>query len=753
MKKEVPKIVFLIVVFFTTLLYASIAYADSDIKEMEKPSKNSTSNIYLISELYEYIGRILPKTTVQQFKSNFETADENIHIYKDNTLHEEVTSGYVATNMVVKFEGTEKIYTLSVVGDFDGNGMANQIELKQLINHIVFSGKYSIEGIQLISADINGDEKVNQIDLTVLINYIVYGRLSIGEIDRPENPLIEVVKGEKEGEGPYTSEVEFKITPKKSDNVNKITYMISGSNNVSETEIPEDGIIKLSEDGIYKITAYTYSKNGAKSSGATLVINKSTKEIADENIGLSMKINNKDGEEYRENTWTNQSVWIEVIKTKDEIANGVEVDVETTYTITGKTTIAIPSDRPIILKESGEYTISAQSVDSIGRKKTKKYKVKIDKDQPTNSTVEFAEETTGGYYNTIINGTIKHGKDILSGIKKVTYELQGSEIKEETEIEDEGKIVITEDGEIILVIRTYDIAGNITKSEQKILIDKTAPTDIILNSSNITGTSFDLEATATDELSGIKKYEFYIDEDLLKTDETSANSSNASAKAQESKTHKVKVLVTDIAGNVGETEIEVTNAKLENSEIARVEFVITDYLVSNEETNTDITKVQKIVSNTSSSSQSKYIQLSVDRDSEDYSNTITTNGLQGELEGIIKIVRKDGIEVTDFNFFPEELIMEFKYSSDINGTDSKHISHAEICGINMYPIIDEINSKVEEESMSVAIETLLQLEKNNYFKILEKKIQGTTSYTRLEISKLTLNGIDLPFDIVDKTKE
>ena len=179
MKKVGLKIVFLISIFILLLIGTNNSMATSmnvaSNKILNSQSQgvltiatdddsSITSKYYLVSELYSYIGRILPKTTIVQFKNNFNIAGEKIHIYKDNTLKDEIKSGYIGTNMVVKFDGLEKIYEVSVIGDFNGDGLLNQIEVQSLIKHIVFGGENELKGLLALSADVNKDNEVNQID-------------------------------------------------------------------------------------------------------------------------------------------------------------------------------------------------------------------------------------------------------------------------------------------------------------------------------------------------------------------------------------------------------------------------------------------------------------------------------------------------------------------------------------------------------------------------------------------------------------
>lgn len=96
-----------------------------------------TSDKYEIADLNSYITRVIPKTTVQEFKKGFNISEEKVHVYANNTSQIEIQDGILKTNMCVKFDEVDTKYTISVIGDINGDGLANQIEVQKLIWHVV----------------------------------------------------------------------------------------------------------------------------------------------------------------------------------------------------------------------------------------------------------------------------------------------------------------------------------------------------------------------------------------------------------------------------------------------------------------------------------------------------------------------------------------------------------------------------------------------------------------------------------------
>jgi len=879
-----------------------------------------TSEKYLISELYSYIGRILPRTTVEQFKMTFNIASENIHIYKDATLKQEIQEGYIATNMVVKFNGVEKEYTVVVVGDFDGDGNTNQIEIQHLIKHILQLKGHELTGIKLLCADINKDGNVNQIDLNLLINYVVFGRLNVGEIRMPKSPLIQVATGKLADNGWYTTNVKIRITEMETEDKEKTTYKIDGPIQVEETTIPENEDIELKEDGIYKITSYTYSKDGVRSlstskiikidktnsevstltmklnntegaiyitntwtnqnvyieakeiegskveyevEGATIIerteaepivisnegistvtlyttnnigneiakeytikidktapqapnveitegekkdeqsewytenvsfkidggednlsgveevsyeidgletkipdgtigvdaidgvktikcytydqagnksiakeitIKKWAKEIPDLNINLEMRLNNEEGEIYTTGRWTNQNVYIKAVTGVEQIDEQTPINIYTTYTVIGNTTVANPTTEATIIENEGQSTVIVNATDEIGRTKTKEFIVNIDKTLPENSTITVeGTKLDSEYYNTDVGVTVAYGEDNLSGIQQATYVLEGAQTQTETAIQNEGKIIISEDGTTKVIIKTYDIAGNVNQMEQIIKRDTQAPENITIAASEITGTSYKLTATAQDLVSGIQKYDFYVDGNRYATIETGEPQASIDVTKQTSGIHNAYVIVTDNAENSNQSSrINVETAKLEAKEIDYMDFVITRFNSENNIDELDIDSVQGIVSDTSLTDESKYIQLA-----------ITQNGTMSVIEGKMQIVRKDGVVVDNTAYFPEEMIIETAHYSNGSGSTWNHMSIAEILGTKIYD--GETNKTTPSKTVSIRVKDTIG--NANNFKVTEKKIEGVNTYTRFTIKNVRIGTEKLQFKI------
>ena len=115
---------------------------------------------------------------------NYDAKD--IKVCKDEAKTEEVTTGFIGSNMIITAGGID--YRASVVGDFDGDGKATQVELTNIIRHIVGLTGAELTGVRYESGDITGDGLVDQRDLTKLIRYITTGELDLGKKD--ENPPV-----------------------------------------------------------------------------------------------------------------------------------------------------------------------------------------------------------------------------------------------------------------------------------------------------------------------------------------------------------------------------------------------------------------------------------------------------------------------------------------------------------------------------------------------------------------------------------
>ena len=145
----------------------------NNIRELE-------SNKYIIDNENNVIYRVIPETDVETFKNNF-SIPEDIKVFEDEKCETEVVNKYIGTGMVLRNETDNEIYKISVIGDFNTDGKITQIELTNLIRHVVGLKEYQLSSYVLKSADINNDNIVNHIDITLLIRYNVYGELDIEE--------------------------------------------------------------------------------------------------------------------------------------------------------------------------------------------------------------------------------------------------------------------------------------------------------------------------------------------------------------------------------------------------------------------------------------------------------------------------------------------------------------------------------------------------------------------------------------------
>ena len=148
---------------------------------ISKANETIASKYYEVNKEKNIISRIEPETTIEILKqklSNEEVQESGINIYKDN---KEIKTGYTGTGMILKYKDEQ--YKLSVVGDFDGDGKATQVELTNIIRHIVGLEGSKLEGIYYTSGDLTGDGLVDQRDITKYIKYIVYGQLDLEKED------------------------------------------------------------------------------------------------------------------------------------------------------------------------------------------------------------------------------------------------------------------------------------------------------------------------------------------------------------------------------------------------------------------------------------------------------------------------------------------------------------------------------------------------------------------------------------------
>lgn len=185
--------------------------------------------------------------------------------------------------------------------------------------------------------------------------------------------------------------------------------------------------------------------------------------------------------------------------------------------------------------------------------------IKYDSIEPeiTNLTLE----ATYGSNNWITSiGNIKiQAKDsvgILNGYEYEVTDIEGKTIKERTYVpEIETPIKIEKDGQYVVKIQVKDQAGNLSKAQTiEVHKDSEKPTvgEPRIETDRTTATSFLITCGAGDDLSGVWKYDYYVNGvKNNKTDITTGSYTVTGLKANQ--TYEIYVRVYDRAGNYKDT--------------------------------------------------------------------------------------------------------------------------------------------------------------------------------------------------------
>lgn len=136
----------------------------------EKPDK-ITSEKYKIEK--DYILRILPETTIQQFKENVTTENEITFIDKEGNIMQD--NDIISTGTQIKVGKTLQ-YTLIVIGDIDKDTKITINDLAKLKLHLIKSE--TLTGMELKAAYIDNDNEITINDLAQL-KLILIGLLNL----------------------------------------------------------------------------------------------------------------------------------------------------------------------------------------------------------------------------------------------------------------------------------------------------------------------------------------------------------------------------------------------------------------------------------------------------------------------------------------------------------------------------------------------------------------------------------------------
>ena len=148
-------------------VYSLFIYAkDQKDNETITYSKYYAFNLSQEESLYKlegkYIKRVIPGTTVSEMTDEVKLLIPGTSYKFFNKGGDEISGNTkVTTGSTVEVD--EKSYTIVVIGDLNGDGKLNGVDVVRMRFYRV--GKYDLNEAYLKAADINNDEKVNGVDL------------------------------------------------------------------------------------------------------------------------------------------------------------------------------------------------------------------------------------------------------------------------------------------------------------------------------------------------------------------------------------------------------------------------------------------------------------------------------------------------------------------------------------------------------------------------------------------------------------
>ncbi len=452
-KRKQSKKPILIIIVISILLMVMIvflakdvfAYTGQEIAEMIQLLKNENKNNpesteYLVTD--KIIARVKPETTAQMLESKL----ENVKVGTGNGTE------IVKTGMTASYEENGRTYEISVLGDINGDGVLNQIDLTREIREYLKSEKWKIEKeLERLSADVTYDGNIDETDINSMINYIIEGQLEERKVETVLPPKVEVIEGTNlEGEI-YISSVRIRVAPENDETKTaKTVYEIAGTKKLEEKELAsKEEEIELIEPGVYKVTGYTYGMEGNKSKASDVIIVIETPDII---------LNTEE--------WTNQNVTVTI-----EEKEGCEMEYKIDDGEWKK------YDKKFEVEENCTITVRPKTEEGYGTE-IKKEITNIDKEIPTGKI-----EATGSGVSKI--ALELEGQDAqLSGIKEIrVFAKEQSATEYECKAtypyeEDTNKNALKKESLVLRELKpgtTYDIymevedrAGNILKENTTI---------------------------------------------------------------------------------------------------------------------------------------------------------------------------------------------------------------------------------------------------------------------------------------------
>lgn len=271
---------------------------------------------------------------------------------------------------------------------------------------------------------------------------------------------------------------------------------------------------------------------------------------------LNMKEESETGVKYINGTWTNKNIYIELKSGKDR--NGKEA--KTTYSINN----GEEETTSKILKDDGEYNIRVRTTDENGNKSENQYLIKIDKTNPKVGEISMSYEdgskyTSGEYTNQNIGIIVKNGTDSKSGHNKTEYTINGIN-------QTQAQKVLSQSGQYDITVKTTDNAGNYSKYDYKVIIDRTSPRAYIMYEKQDNGNLKSI-IKANEAIQELPGWELSDDETYLTKIYNVNKSEELVIKDKAGNEQKVSVNINDVTNTDFDAEITYSKKTFTNENV------------------------------------------------------------------------------------------------------------------------------------------------------------------------------------------
>lgn len=346
----------LIVIGLLAFAVTSFAHNQEIISQISRLTYEESwlnSEKYLVTDYS--VSRIAPQTSINDIEDKF---NKEIDVFK-NTPYEKTTEGNVSTGMWI-LDG-QNMYEVSVLGDLNGDSESNQIELTDIIRATVNPSQWNYSGVEKLSADMDANGTINKDDVNASIRYILFGEIEIPEFDQVVVPKIEVVGGTYNNIiDAYEDTIQVRIT-EQDPNASMTKYKIEGASTVFWKELGEGEIINLPENGVYRISAYSYGALGNRSEIPYIIVIKKNPNNGYKVVTRTEKV---DGT-YDEVTEEKTGRIGETVSVNQEVPEGYSLN-QNESTLSGVVTSEDEEELVLtVTYDRNEYTVTLNAGDNI----------------------------------------------------------------------------------------------------------------------------------------------------------------------------------------------------------------------------------------------------------------------------------------------------------------------------------------------------------------------------------------------------